>query len=154
MVTLSTISSNFSDEALPSLLMRVWPRVPESFPQFPGLAQGFLDNWGTLSIPFPYLNGPGAFWFSLYTSYTLGGQEDALLSNNGPQIENFISISSSPLCDRHIFLVSVMDLMKKELLASISVVADLQYERLLNLSTVPVLSEVEEIFFYSFLRKK
>ena len=80
------------------------------------------------------------------------GREDAPLSSNGPQIENFISISVSPLCDRHIFLVSVMDLMKKELLASISVVADLQYE-LLNLNRIPVLSEVEEIFFYSFLRK-
>ena len=75
------------------------------------------------------------------------GREDAPLSSNGPQIENFISISVSPLCDRHIFLVSVI-----ELLASISVVADLQYE-LLNLKRIPVLSEVEEIFFYSFLRK-
>lgn len=59
----------------------------------------------------------------VYLLYFGQGQEDALLSNNGPQIENFISISVSPLCDRHIFLVSVMDLMKKELLASISVVA-------------------------------
>lgn len=68
-------------------------------------------------------------------------------------MKNFLNISVSPLCDQHIFLVSVMDLMEKELLASVSVVADLQYE-LLNLKCIPVLpSEVEEIFFYSFLRR-
>ena len=67
-------------------------------------------------------------------------------------MKNFLNISVSPLCDQHIFLVSVMDLTEKSFL-SVSVVADLQYE-LLNLKCIPVLpSEVEEIFFYSFLEE-